>query len=91
MRPLWLELLLTPMAAPESRALRRLRRIWQGLCLTLAGCVAAFPSLRAFLGPRAAVGVALILVAAIGVGTIYWTRKQSADREHLDASRGSGK
>ena len=40
--PLWLDMLRTPMAAPETRDLRRLRRIWQVLCLLLAATVIAF-------------------------------------------------
>ena len=40
--PLWLDLLCTPMAAPETRPLRRLRLAWQALCLTSAAVVGFF-------------------------------------------------
>ena len=43
--PLWLDMLRTPMAAPETRDLRRLRRIWQVLCLLLAASVAGLQPL----------------------------------------------
>ena len=44
--PLWLDLLRTPMAAPETRPLRRLRLAWQALCLTSAAVVGFFSTLR---------------------------------------------
>ena len=48
--PLWLDLLRTPMAAPETRPLRRLRLAWQALCLTSAAVVGFFSSLRHAIG-----------------------------------------
>ena len=45
--PLWLDLLRTPMAAPETGALRRMRLVWQGLCLSVALVVGFFAQVHA--------------------------------------------
>lgn len=48
--PLWLDLLCTPMAAPETRTLRRMRYIWQAMCLTCAVAIGFFSSIRHAVG-----------------------------------------
>src|SRR3546814_14217306 len=39
MMPLWLDMLRTPMAAPETIRLRVMRLAWLSLCVALAGSV----------------------------------------------------
>ncbi len=82
--PLWLDLLRTPMAAPETPALRRLRLTWQGLCLGLAGGIAMIRPLRALLGQAAPAVVACLLVATLSVTAAYLVRKNRADTAYLD-------
>ena len=83
--PLWLDLLRTPMAAPETPALRRMRRTWQLLCLALALVAGGFGPLHAAIG-AAAPALALALLAAAGLYTwLYLARKNAADRDYLDS------
>ena len=82
--PLWLDLLRTPMAAPETRALRRMRLLWQALCLSLALVTAFFAQVHAILG-RAAPCLALALLVAAGLYTwLYLHRKNAADNAFLE-------
>lgn len=82
--PLWLDLLRTPMAAPETRALRRMRLLWQALCLSLAFVAAFFTRVHAILG-RAAPCLALALLVAAGLYTwFYLHRKNAADNAFLE-------
>jgi len=86
--PLWLDLLRTPMAAPETRGLRRLRRCWQTLCLMSAlGAGFAGPIHRAG-GRPAAATLALLLIATVVCTAIYWIKKQRADQRFLEAMGG---
>lgn len=82
--PLWLDLLRTPMAAPETRELRRLRRTWQVLCLTLAGSIAALEPLTRAGGRAVPCAIAALLFATITWSAIYLTRKARADAAFLD-------
>ncbi len=81
--PWWLDLLRTPMAAPETPGLRRLRFIWLGLCLVLAIVVVAQPPLRAIGGPAAPIAAALLLFATILHGIVYFVLKARADTAWL--------
>ena len=81
--PLWLDLLRTPMAAPETRTLRRMRLIWQGLCIGTAVAAGCFRPLHRLLGDRATLGVAVLLAAVIGYGALYLARKHRADEAYL--------
>lgn len=84
--PLWLDLLRTPMAAPETRLLRLMRHVWQGLCLALAATILLFGPMRALIGslaPRLAAG--LILLTAVHT-FVYFRVKGRADRTLLDAA-----
>ncbi len=84
--PLWLDLLRTPMAAPETHPLRRMRLIWQGLCLSSALVAGFFHSLHSVLG-RAAPCLVLALLVATGLHTwLYLHRKNAADTAFLDRS-----
>lgn len=81
--PLWLDMLRTPMAAPETAGLRRLRFIWQILCLALAASIAALGPLRAMLGRLAPCIIAVLLLATLLATFIYLRRKHRADTIHL--------
>ena len=89
MMPLWLDMLRTPMAAPETVGLKRLRFVWQGLCLTLAASVAGLEPLRAILGRGAPCMVAILLVMTLLATLIYLRRKHHADTAYL-ATLGEG-
>lgn len=87
--PLWLDLLRTPMAAPETRSLRRLRHAWQALCLSSALVVGFLAPLRHALGRPAPIAAAALLCATLVLTWIYLSRKNRADAAYLDA-RGTG-
>lgn len=82
--PLWLELLRTPMAAPETARLRRLRMAWQLLCVLTALCVAFFSPMRALMGRAALYLVAIILALTLLQSLLYWNAKQRADNRLFD-------
>ena len=86
--PLWLDLLRTPMAAPETSVLRRMRFTWQALCVTCALVVGLFSPLRHTVGRAAPIGAALILLATAAYTCLYLLRKQRADRAFLDTVGG---
>ena len=54
----------TPMAAPETSGLRRMRRLWMALCWALALAVMLLPVLKALLGPWAGLPALLLGLAA---------------------------
>lgn len=83
MMPLWLDLLRTPMAAPETRSLRRMRLTWQGLCLGTAVAAGSFSPLHHLLGDRATLGVGMLLAAVIAHGALYFACKHRADSAYL--------
>lgn len=88
--PLWLDLLRTPMAAPETPALRRMRRIWQGLCLSVALVVGLFTQIHAAVGRSAPCLVAALLVGAGLYTWLYARRKNAADNAFLERAGESG-
>ena len=82
--PLWLDMLRTPMAAPESSALRTDRRIWQALCVASALSVLLISPLTKVLGSTAAV-LAGALLAMTAIKTVFYlARKKAADDHYLD-------
>ena len=82
--PLWLDLLRTPMAAPETRLLRLMRHVWQGLCLALAATILLFAPMRAWIGPLALrLAAGLILLTTVHT-FVYFSVKGRADNAHLD-------
>ncbi|ALJ16286.1 hypothetical protein [Sphingopyxis macrogoltabida] len=87
--PIWLDFLTTPMAAPETRGLRRLRYGWQALCLTLAGSIVAQGPLREFAGRVAPAATGLLLVAAVVTTIVYLGAKHRADTAFLTMPRES--
>ena len=83
--PLWLDLLRTPMAAPESAGLRRMRFIWQALCLATAVGAGLFGPIHRAVGRAAPIAMAMLLfVCAVWTG-LYLVRKQRADTAYLDS------
>ena len=90
MMPLWLDMLRTPMAAPETAGLRRLRLVWQVLCLALAASIAGLAPLRALMGRAAPCMIAVLLVATLLATLIYLRRKHRADTIYL-ATLGEGR
>lgn len=84
--PLWLDMLRTPMAAPETADLRRLRRTWQILCLLLGTSVLALQPFRHLVGRAAPCAIAALLVAALLTTALYLARKHRADTAFLDAA-----
>jgi hypothetical protein len=86
--PLWLDLLRTPMAAPETRPLRLLRRAWQALCLTSAAVVGFFSTLRHAIGRPAPIVAGALLFATLCLTWVYLSRKHRADTAFLDAAGG---
>ncbi|WP_176599147.1 hypothetical protein [Sphingobium sp. 15-1] len=84
--PLWLDLLRTPMAAPETRFLRLMRHVWQGLCLALAAATLFFASMRALVGSVAVRLVAGLILLTLVHTLIYFRAKGRADNAHLEAA-----
>jgi len=82
--PLWVEFLRTPMAAPETARLRRLRYGWQALCLVLAASIAGQGRLRGLIGMAAPVATALLMVTAALATIVYLFTKHRADTAFLD-------
>lgn len=69
----------TPMAAPETPRLRRLRQAWVLLCAALMLAVILNPASVARFGPLGALPALLLLIAAPIVGLVYWRAKARAD------------
>ncbi len=69
----------TPMAAPETRTLRRMRRLWMALCWSLALAVLLLPVVKVLLGKWAALPALLLLAAAMLHGLVYFRAKARAD------------
>ena len=86
--PLWLDLLRTPMAAPETPRLRTMRRTFQVLCLLCALGVAFISPLTAWLGRIAPIAVGTLLLATAVHTALYAARKNRADNAYLDAAPG---
>ena len=84
--PLWLDLLRTPMAAPETPSLRRMRLTWQTLCLSSALVVVLFRPFHRAVGQLAPLTAALLLIVTGGWTAFYLVRKHRADTVFLDTS-----
>ncbi|HEX7857891.1 hypothetical protein ACQKJZ_10410 [Sphingomonas sp. NPDC019816] len=89
--PLWLDLLRTPMAAPETAELRRLRLCWQVLCLALAGTLFLFEDLQTLAPGLATPLAACLLIATLLQTGLYWTRKNRADAALMSPNEGEAK
>ena len=87
--PLWLDLMKTPMAAPETDDLRGMRRTFQILCVASALGVLAISPLVRFFGPSASFMVAALLLMTALHTALYVYRKNRADNAFLDAATSS--
>lgn len=85
--PLWLDFLTTPMAAPETPGLRRLRYGWQALCLTLAASIVAQDTLRGLVGHLVPAATGVLLAATVLTTILYLGAKHRADTAFLDMPR----
>ena len=83
--PMWLDMLRTPMAAPETERLRSMRRTWQLLCVLCAVGVVAISPLVALLGRAASFTVAALLVTTALYTALYVFRKNRADNGFIAA------
>ncbi len=84
--PLWLDLLKTPMAAPETRDLRTMRKTMQLLCVACAiGVLAISPLVRLFGQTASFLVGALLITTALHVA-LYVYRKHRADNAYLAAA-----
>ena len=82
--PLWLEMLRTPMAAPETRRLKTMRMTILSICVVLLFSIAALAPLRAAIG-IAAGGIVAVLLAVLAVLVpVYIVIKNRADDRYLD-------
>jgi len=81
--PLWLDMLKTPMAAPETPRLKAMRRTFQVLCILCALGVTFITPLTALLGRLAPVGIAALLVSTAAYTALYVVRKNRADEAWL--------
>jgi len=81
---LWLDLLRTPMAAPETGPLRRMRFTWQALCILTAVGVGYFGPLHRALGRTAPVAAGVLLIATVLYTILYLARKNAADNAFLE-------
>lgn len=83
--PLWLDFLRTPMAAPETRALKVMRMTILVICLVLLVSIAAIGPLRAAIGIGAGAVVAGLLLALAALVPVYLIAKIRTDDAHLAA------
>lgn len=81
--PLWLDLLKTPMAAPETPELRSMRRTFQLLCVLSAVGVIAISPLTNLLGRIAPLMVGAILLTSAFYTALYALLKNRADEAFL--------
>ena len=82
---MWLDILRTPMAAPETPALKamRLAILWSAIGLAIAIC--ALQPLRAVLGAGAGGALAGLVLALVVLVPVYVIAKNRADNAFLDA------
>lgn len=81
-----LDAMLTPQAAPESAALRRMRLVWLALCASLVVAIAAIRPVVALFGNWGALAVFVLTLATPLHGLVYFRRKNAADDAY--AARG---
>lgn len=86
LKDLW-ELAKTPMAAPESLSLKRMRIAWLCLCVMLALSIGQLAYLKSVMGPKAAlIPLPLLLIVPI-LGWRYFHLKRIADDRWLFEER----
>ena len=82
--PLWLDLLRTPMAAPETKGLKRMRMTILSICTVLLVSIATLAPLRAAIGIAAGGLVAVLLAVLAILVPVYVVTKNRADDRYLD-------
>ncbi len=82
MRHPLLAFLLTPMAAPETQRLKKLRLAVVLLCIGLAVAAPLNRASVALFGPLGALPALLLLVTAPITGVVYFRAKARADESH---------
>jgi hypothetical protein len=87
--PLWLDMIRTPMAAPETDELRGMRRTFQVLCVASALGVLSISTLVQLFGQPASFVVAAVLAVTALHTALYVFRKNRADNAYLDAATSS--
>lgn len=83
---LW-QLAKTPMAAPETSSLKRLRYCWMILCILAAVSVGQIAFLKTLFGSRAGLIPLALLLCVMIVGWVYFRAKRSADDAWLYEER----
>lgn len=83
--PTWLDWLRTPMAAPETRALKTMRLAILAITMAIVISIAAIAPLRAAIGIGAGAVVAGMLLILAALVPIYSILKSNADDAHLSA------
>lgn len=78
-RHVLLEFMCTPMAAPETAGLRKLRWCWIALCLCLSAGVGSISRWVALIGQWAPALVLALMISASSIGWIYFKAKVRAD------------
>lgn len=80
-----LDVLRTPMAAPETPGIKRMRMTILVLCSALVGSIAAIDPLRAVIGIGAGAVVGGLLIVLVVLVPVYFVTKTRADDAHLAA------
>lgn len=80
-----LDILRTPMAAPETRSLKVMRMTILAICGVLVVSIAAIAPLRAVIGIGAGAVVAGLLLVLAALVPVYLVIKTGADDAHLSA------
>lgn len=80
-----LDVLRTPMAAPETRGIKRMRMTILVLCSALVVSIAEIDPLRAVIGIGAGAVVGGLLIVLVVLVPVYFVAKTRADDAHLAA------
>jgi hypothetical protein len=78
-RNVLLDFMATPMAAPETPALRTMRRCWVALCTCLCAGVSGISLWVGLIGQWASALVLVLVISTPCVGWIYFSAKIKAD------------
>jgi len=84
---LWFDLLRTPMAAPETPSLRRMRYLFQAFCFLSAASVGTLSTIQDVFGRRGTIAILILLAATSVHGIVYLVRKNAADSRWLDQAQ----
>lgn len=78
-RHVLLEFMATPMTAPETPALRKMRLCWVALCALLCAGVSGISLWTSLIGQWASSLVLVLAISTPCVGWIYFSAKTKAD------------